>query len=68
MSGKRIVLAVAGLVGIAGLANAEQRPIHFVDLESNEVVEVRIYADHGAKQAADVRMLRVYPIIAATKE
>ena len=30
-------------------------------------MEVRIYSDHGAKQAADVRLLRVYPIIASTK-
>ncbi len=30
-------------------------------------MELRIYADHGAEKAADVRLLRVYPIIASTK-
>ena len=34
---------VAGMVGaaVSGSAAEEARPIHFVDLESNEVVEVR---------------------------
>ena len=41
MNSKRIVLTIAGAVGIAGLANADERSIRYVDLESNEVVEVR---------------------------
>ena len=31
-------------------------------------MEVRIYADHGAEKIADVRLLRVYPIIASANK
>ena len=35
----KCTIASMVVASIAGLAVAEQRPIHYVDLESNEVVE-----------------------------
>jgi hypothetical protein len=38
---KQSVSMITGLVSLAGVAAAEPRPIQYVELESNEVVEVR---------------------------